>query len=70
MFEIEDQTKFDEISGKIKLTVLPVGIAFLATSAFRVWQISTNSKNIKLGIGAIIMAYAPGYEYYSYWRHQ
>jgi hypothetical protein len=46
IFDPEDQIKNEEIRGKIKWTVLFVGMGFITTSAYRVWQIKTASKDV------------------------
>ena len=69
LFDLEDQEENDEIAYALKKTaVLAVG-GFLATSSFRIWQIKTQSKNISLGVAAIILSYMPAYAYYSYQKY-
>ena len=45
-----------------------VGIGFISTSAFRIWQIKTGSKDIALGLMVIMGSYMPSLTYYNYYK--
>jgi hypothetical protein len=66
LFDLEDQEENDKITYALKKTAILAGAGFFATSSFRIWQIKTQSKNISLGVAAIILSYMPAYAYYSY----
>ena len=48
----------------ISSTAWAVGASFLATSAFRYWQLRANNKSLQLGLFVIFASYAPSYIYY------
>ena len=70
VFESEDQIKHEEISRKMRFSIILALFGFISTSAYRVHQIKTRNKDIWSGIGVIMMSYLPAMVYYSYYKRE
>ena len=66
MFDAEDQASAEEINREIKKTAFLLVLGFSATSAFRMFQIKSQNRDIVLGLTAIVASYSPAYAFYSY----
>ena len=67
-FSPEEQARSEEIAHEITKTAILVVLGFIATSAFRVWQIKAQNKSLSLGVGMIVVSYMPAFAFYSHQR--
>lgn len=70
VFEGEELAKHEELSRKMKYSVILVAFGFMSTTAFRVWQIKSANKDHWLGVAAIMASYMPAMMYYGYWKNR
>eukprot|EP00347_Sterkiella_histriomuscorum_P014472 403360742 len=66
VFDPIDQAENEEYIRQIKITSIFVAFGFIATTAFRIWQIKTQDKNIMGGLTVILASYIPALSWYSY----
>jgi hypothetical protein len=70
VFEGEELARHEELSRKMKYSVILLVFGFMGTTAFRVWQIKLQNKDHWLGVGAILVSYLPAMIYYGYWKNR
>jgi hypothetical protein len=70
VFEGSDLEVHEDLSRKMKFSVVFILFGFISTSAFRVWQIKMGNRDPWLGVAGILASYLPGLSYYSYWQGQ
>ena len=70
VFDPEDQAQAAIHQNNIKWVIYPIILAFIGTSATRVWQIKSKNTDVIYGMTGIICSYTPAFIYYQYYQKQ
>jgi hypothetical protein len=66
VFDPQDQAEAAILQNNIKWVMYPIILAFIGTSATRVWQIKTRNTDVLYGMAGIVFSYAPAFVYYQH----
>ena len=66
VFDPEDQAEASRLLKNQRQVVYLAGLAFVGTSAIRIWQIKKEILTPKYGFISIVLCYLPAFAYYQY----